>query len=224
MNESPQIAPTPSPLPARPVSLVPLATLSVVVNPFVHLNHHGHPSVSVVHDPDGKTIGPHRRVGAEIKSEPVEIRSAVDVASMTGDFRPSRHHHWFEYSAEPVRITDNPQLRPYYAQHIRGGALLPADAKTAKVFGVAFREPSAVIVETATQAAKVWAADHDGALPQWAQGLDAAELHPSHAAHAKFLAAHVAKIPARAVPIAPPTQPATPRALADGDDHEGASQ
>ncbi len=211
--------------------------LLVVVNPFVALDHQGRPTAVVqcdpdFHDPDG------HQVGAVVKAELLQAALPIDLKASRTTAIPAKHDVWFECTPEVVKlpipnVNGQPMvhLLSHYLREMRpsaGGqpALLPADVKTAKLAGVTFADPSTVIVETARLQALRWAKDHDDELPEWAEAtaedlagakvkLDAnghllsyEGLHPSHAAHARFLAAHKAKRatpPERAEP--PKTEP-----------------
>jgi hypothetical protein len=139
---------------------------------------------------------PDRRPLAHVlHADPVEIRSPADAKRVSGDNRLSIHDRWFEHSPEPVTVPDT----PYYRQMLAQRTLMPANKETAKALGVKFEEPSPIILETAKQAAKAWAREHDGEIPEWAREVDVKDMHASHATHVKFLAAHLAKIPAVAI-------------------------
>jgi hypothetical protein len=189
-----------------------LKVMRVVVNPFAVLDHDGRPSAAFTLDPVNEN--PDRRfVGAVMKAEAVEARSPVEVdrakRTMKGDNRPSVHDRWFEFSAEPQKVVDLMDYgfaAGYYRQRAKvaagevAPALLPADEAAAKRLGVPFRDPSAVVLETARVQAKRWAADHDGEMPEWASDTPVAEMHASHACHVGLLAEHKAR--AKPVPAA----------------------
>ena len=203
----------------------PKAPLRVVANPFVFLDHEGRPAAAVAFDTGDKLIGQNRRhVGASHSAELIEERAPLTVSIgpdgrplIQGDGRASRHDVWFEFSPEPQTVPDTLTHRRAMDPS-RGGqpALLPADEATAARCGLAFVDPSLVIVETA----KVRLAEHVadfGAIPEWAHlhpsllpagavaSMEADELHVSHRGHAEFLAAHVAKVkPATPAPAQPP--------------------
>lgn len=178
--------------------------LRLVMNPFVHLDAEGRPAAAITLDP--KFENPDRRfIGAVMKSEVLEPRNAVEFDRkrkvVKGDNRPAVHDRWFEFSCEPVSVLDMTENgNTYYVQRAKAGpgelgpVVLPANKESAKRLGVAFRDPSAVVLETAKQAAKAWAADHDGEVPEWAAGGKLEEMHPSHACHAKLVAAHKAQV------------------------------
>jgi hypothetical protein len=154
--------------------------LRVVANPFVHLNYEGVPTAGFTLDP--KHENPDRiPVGYTRKALVREARMPVTFdrqrGTVSGDARPSVHDIWFEFSSEPqtiVDLLDHGPAATYYKQKAKAGpgeiapALLPADAASAKRLGVPFRDPSVVVVETARLAAKAWAEEHDGELPDWA--------------------------------------------------------
>ena len=179
-------------------------TIRVVVNPFIHLDHEGRPAAAITLDP--KFENPDRRfIGAVMKSEVIEPRTPVEVDRkrrvMKGDNRPALHDRWFEFDHQAVSVLDMlDHGNTYYMQRAKTGpgelgpVVLPANKESAKRLGVPFRDPSAVILETAKQAAKAWAADHDGEVPEWAAGGKLEEMHPSHACHARLLAAHKAMV------------------------------
>lgn len=186
-----------------------LKTMRIVPNPFAVLDADGRPAAAFTLDPVFEN--PDRRfVGAVLKSEIVEARTPVELnrskKTMNGDNRKSLHDVWFEFSAEPqvvVDLMDHGHAANYYKQRAKCGpgevapALLPANEATAKRLGVAFSEPSAIIVATAKVQAARWLADH-GELPEWASDMDPKDMHASHACHVKFLAEHTAKAKAAA--------------------------
>ena len=202
--------------------------LHVVANPFAALDHQGRPTAVVHTDPDFHDAS-NKPIGAVRNSEQLKSATPVDLARGNTDGRYAAHDLWFEFTPEvvdlPIPVINGVSavhLLSHYLREMRpsaGGqpALLPADAKTAKLAGVCFADPSRIIVDTAAVQARRWAADHDGELPEWATATDehlkAAKvktnanghlesyegLHPSHASHARFLAAHKAKLPKAAV-------------------------
>lgn len=173
-------------------------TLRVVVNPFAKpLDHDGRPAAAVATDPAYHNPDNHL-VGATRAHEMLEARAPVDLRTLTGDDRLSLQDSWREFSPEPLTIPDTPYYRECCRPSVDGGpSLLPANEATARALGVAFRDPSAVILADAKFRAEQWAKDHDGELPEWASE---APEHPSHTCHAQFLAAHAAKATPSAAP------------------------
>ena len=211
--------------------------LNVVCNPFCVLDHQGRPSAIVHSDPDFHDPS-NKPIGAVRKSEMLKPSVPVDLTKGQTNAEYAKHDIWFECTPEVVKIpvpvingVSSVHMLSHYLREMRpsaGGqaALLPADQATAKMAGVYYADPSRIIVDTAMVQATRWAADHDGELPEWAEAteehLAAAKvklnsnghlesyegLHPSHAAHARFLAAHKAKLSAPAAKAAPPPMPA----------------
>jgi hypothetical protein len=178
--------------------------MRIVVNAFAHLDHEGRPAAAITLDPVHEN--PDRRfVGAVLKSELTEARTPVEFdrsrGIVRGDNRPSLEDRWFEFDSAPQTVIDLiDHGNQYYVQMARACAgelapvVLPANKETAKRLGVVFSDPSAVVVETAKAAAARWAENHDGEVPEWAKDLPQEKMHPSHACHAKLLAAHRAQV------------------------------
>ena len=215
----------------------PKAPLRVYANPFVALDAEGRPACAVAFDSGDRFVGETRRhIGARHGSLCLEKRDPVSVtrqpgprgrATITGDGRKSRHDIWFVFSAAPQTVPDTRTHRQALDPS-KGGqpALLPADEATARAVGVAYQDPSHVIVETARQALARHCRDCGGEPPEWsvrhqdllprpgqdAKGQDAKwsfpvpadQIHESHAAHADFLQQHRDRLSAKAPAKAPP--------------------
>jgi hypothetical protein len=192
-------------------------TLSVVVNPFAHIDHEGRPACAVAFEPNPMARGsePKRYHGAIHHAKPVELRKPVHVTAggISGDTRPSVHEHTFEFAyGEVLTLPDTRYYREHLTPSVDGVTpLLSADEATAKKLGRPFREPTLTIAETADVMAKRWADANDGELPEFVT-VDPAktdeELADVHLAHVRA-ARYLAKI--RKAPLSP----------IKADDHDG---
>lgn len=105
----------------------------VIANPYHQLDHKGRPCGVVPVEPTqfGGSLG---YVGAKIDRK----RTAILREPKPGDIRGGRQDTVFEFSDEPVTVTKS----AYYADALKSGALLPADAKCATWAGLKrFIEP-----------------------------------------------------------------------------------
>ncbi len=120
--------------------------LSVVANPWHHLDHIGRPVGIVPWHPDHN---PGRGwVGAHLCPEQTRITVARD----KGDIRSPVQITVFNHSPKPVAV---PALGPqgeHYKRAIRDGALIAADKLTAALAGVKYRDPAEVLAEAEEKA------------------------------------------------------------------------
>lgn len=198
-----------------------ILTLSVIANPYAHLDHEGRPCGAVLLDPvDHHAYGeatvdavtgqpryePRRYVGAELDTHSTKIVRKAGPQGLGASGQSDLQDTVWKFSDEPQTI---PQTN-YYLARIRDGELIPADAETAALAGRAFVEPKLALANAKTHALGLWfraRPHHD--VPEWAHPDDFAKLHEDYsskehkAKHAKHhakreLAKHEAKAKADA--------------------------
>lgn len=128
--------------------------ISVVPNPYLHLDDEGTPSHIVAVDP---SVNPNRAfVGATLSNAQVVDKLKV------GELLSARQYNTWEFSKEPVQL----MLTPYYLSCLKNGELIPADESTAKISGRKLEPIEDVLTLASYAAAKDWH-DRYGVYPSW---------------------------------------------------------
>jgi hypothetical protein len=128
--------------------------ISVVPNPYLHLDDEGNPSHVVAVDP---SVNSNRAfVGATLSNAQVVDRVKV------GELLSARQYNTWEFTKEPVQL----MLTPYYLACIKNGELIPADEATAKVSGKKLEPIGDVLTLASYEAAKDWY-NRYGEYPNW---------------------------------------------------------
>lgn len=184
---------------------MPQQTLRVVANPYAHLDHEGRPCGRVMLDPV-EHLAPHNDYSnpKEPRHERRYVGAWID-AQKTRITKRAKSQHQTNQQDTVWAFTTEPQTIPqtnYYLRYIQHGALLPADAATAAVAGVAFVEPEKALALARHRALGFHFRERpENAIPEWATPEDLAtngflskERKADHVlAHAKKLADAKAK-------------------------------
>ena len=128
--------------------------ISVVPNPYLHLDDEGNPSHVVAVDP---SANPNRAfVGATLAGAQVIDKLKV------GELLSPRQYNQWEFTKEPVQL----MLTPYYLECLKNNELIPADDATAKACGKKFENVDDVLTLSSYSAAKDWYSKY-GEYPNW---------------------------------------------------------
>jgi hypothetical protein len=168
-------------------------------NPFKRLDHQGVPAATYPFDP---SHSPDRRwVGAAVdrsegpdglpRTRPLETEGDLTAVLPKGrlkgklvnvDRAPRKRIQFAFNLAAPEKLPPPGPTQGHYLLGFREGSIIPGDMATALAAGVAFRDPRAVLRETAEAAIAKWKREHDEAGPDlslWpANLLEAAGLAP----------------------------------------------
>lgn len=126
-----------------------LITLLVVANPWLTLDHEGRPSAHITY------LGTDRLVGGELDAE--ASRKEEDGRKPI-----------YKFHEEPVALkVSRPSEVALYVRAIQSGALLAADAETARLAGVDFVPTADALRRAKEAAAATWEAE-TGRRPGWA--------------------------------------------------------
>lgn len=160
---------------------MPSQYLQVIPNPYKTLDADGNPTAVY---PCHRKHAPGEFVGAKLTIEVLEPAESINVkrkdrsgrASMQSvQMKTERSKGRFEFTTEPVEVPARGEVGAYYRAGVASGALLPADAATARACGIAFEPAAAVLERERAQAAQNYKNEF-GALPSWA---DAAVTNPA---------------------------------------------
>lgn len=122
----------------------PSKLLRVLANPWLHIHIYAdgiaRPVCAVPVDMVEHVPGPTNRcVGARIESVvETQKRETMRVGTKLVQRKPKREEIYWTFATEPESIP----CTGYYRDRIREGALIPADAESAKLAGVPFIEPA----------------------------------------------------------------------------------
>lgn len=122
----------------------PSKLLRVLANPWLHIHIYAdgvpRPACAVPVDLAEHVPGPTNRcVGARIESVvETQKRLTMRVGTKSVQRRPKREEIYWAFASDPETIPNT----GYYRDRIQEGALIPADAETAKLAGVPFVEPA----------------------------------------------------------------------------------
>lgn len=109
--------------------------LKVLPNPERELDAKGRPCCAVPWDPIHHSAL-RRWVGAEPTITVIEKEITVTVAGKKGRIKPAKTDVTWKFSSVPVEVPNS----GYYRDHVRKGALLAADAETARLCGVKLKK------------------------------------------------------------------------------------
>jgi hypothetical protein len=157
-------------------------TIHVLPNPWCAVDGEGRPAGACAVDPD---VFGRRWIGAQID------RGQTKVAEHTPDelremgrclVAPRQTTRWV-FATEPVAVAFSGERKAVMIRKLRNREVLPADKETARVAGVAFREPAAALAEERQRArARFDAGRGAGSFDEYAR--ERGELPPEQPAPA----------------------------------------
>ena len=140
------------------------ATLRVLPNPFVRLDHAGVPNTTYpfdpTHSPDRRWVGAvvDRAVGPDGLPRTRKLDTPGDLTVMIGGRkryvdRSPRKRIQFRHDVEQPTVLP---VTGHYLRGIRQGALVAADSQTAAIAGLAFVDPAVALRRAAERAISTW--------------------------------------------------------------------
>jgi hypothetical protein len=147
--------------------------LRVVPNPYKMLDADGNPTAVY---PCHRKHAPGEFVGASVAIQVLEPAESIPVkrkdkqgrvSVQTVQAKTERSKGRFSFTTEAIEVPARGELGAYYRAGVTSGALIAADAATARACGAPFEPVEVVLERERRQAAETFKRE-SGALPSWA--------------------------------------------------------
>ena len=139
--------------------LVSEAALMVVPNPFASpLDAKGNPVAFVAFDPEHLPRGTIRYIGSTLDRDVKKPRNIEALRDSGNQRQYSRVETTIRHDLTPTPIVHS----DYHQRLVKQGALVAADAATARLCGVKFVPPNEVLEASITARIAEWCSDHPG--------------------------------------------------------------